>query len=363
MVKKMTLNPYNSGLLIAGEIDLVLTNLNSEPVSPSDYLKDKKYKIEHSYGNHNVNENYFTPKEGMVRLYSASSHCRAWAIDNLWITLKELLVQLKKKSFISFHSNINDSNDKIITASGNVKLTISEDGVYSRKGEVELRSMILGPENNKLKKRLIRNMHLTLGILGCLLDRRPCAEIHRKKYSPTKKICLRHTKSFLTYQGLTNFWVYHPSLTHLIMGAARMAVFITLNNETYKFCKIKEFKLKEIEEAIRDSDYEKIEYIWSLISPRFNNLNHPTDSNPFTEELLGVIDFIQKFGLGVLGPGVYNNWRLKRKKQNYRGHLSDLISWESGVRKRILTKKNELYDEFMGVLDERKKQASTSKKN
>ncbi len=345
----MSINPYDAGLLLGAEVDVVLTNINSEPVCAHELLTEKDYNVERCVGEHesDINHNHFKPKRNMVRIYSANSHCRAWAIDNFWHTLKHLVVVLKKRAHVSFHSAYYDEEDKQHTAGGHIRLSQSDNGIYARKGEKIIASMLDREDETKDQKRLVRNLHLTIGLLGALLDRRPAAESRRKKFGAGTKKCIRKTPNYFTYQGISNFWIYHPSLVHLMFGAARMAVFLGLNDETYNLCKIKEYKLSTIQYAIQESDYETLEAIWNTIKGRFVTVGHPAHNNVFQMKLVKTIDFLIEYGIGVLGPGVYKNWRMTRRKANYQGHLSDLPGWEDSVKTRVFHKKHELHDEFV----------------
>lgn len=341
-------NPYNAGLLIGAEVDVVLANVNNEPMCAEELFGDKKLPVHHVEGDHetDVNTNRLKPKRHMVRVFAANSHCRAYAIDNLWWCLKELVGYLKKRGHISHRASFMDSDKKLHTAGGHIRLSLKEKSIYDKGDYNLLEDMMTKDGGTKAYNQLIRNLHLTIGIVGTLLDRRPEAVLRRANFGAGKKKCIRHTDNFLTYQGLTNFWVFHPVLAHLMLGAARMAVFMALNNVSKDVCTRKDFSSPDIAKAIRDSDYDAVQTIWDATKNRYESLGHSAGDNPFDSKLVGAIDFLAEYGIGTLGNGVYNNWRMKRKKVNYSNHLGDLHGWESGVS-AIFGDKHELHDAFV----------------
>ncbi|MCI0563245.1 MAG: hypothetical protein MN733_32610 [Nitrososphaera sp.] len=342
------LNPYNCGLLLGAECDVSLVNPNGEPVLSADLFTDgERIDVVRCASNaqSKINSNYLKPRNGMVRFYAANAHCRAYSIDNMWHCMKELVVQLKHRATISYLPNVTTLDGIEHLAGGNIRMSLCEPSIYEVDGRDILELMFDPVSENKVKEQFHRSLYLTLGLVGTLLDKRPAAERRRKMFGPGTNKCFRHTDNFYVYQGSSNFWVYHPALAHMMLGAARLAAYMVINEKTYKVLSIHKFKTDEIAKAIRESDYAKVQAIWDECKGQFRKIGHPTKDNPFSAHLVRVVDFLIAHGVGVLGTSVYSNWRMKRKRKNYVGHLGDVRGWESGVAS-IFDEEHPLYDEF-----------------
>ena len=347
MTKRRNQNPYSHGLLVGVELDTVIVDKNGNPFPAKDILDKEKYSVFRKFGTTGVN--VVKPMRDMVRIYCANSHCRAWSTDNVWASLKQTVILLKKRGFISF-----EAKSGRYTAGSNIRLAIKDAGIYKTKAYELIAEMIGTNKSSKLRSRLIRNLHLTVGLVNCLLDRREGAEQRRKLYGPGTDKCFRSTDRYFSYQGLSNLALYSPALLHLMLGCARLAVHITLNDNTYRFCKISEFSLNHIEESIRTSNYDAVENIWDTVKDRYIKMHTTANDNPLNSERIKTIDFLIQHGLGVLGPSPYDNWRLKVKKDNYQSHMAQLPTWESGIGRKLLNK-NQDYKEF-------KKHGTTSRR-
>lgn len=337
----MTINPYNVGLRIGSELDVVLTDPNYEPVLAGRFLTaGKEIKNDRQTYSSKNNINYAKVRNGLVRVYSADVNCRGYALDNIWWNLKMLVVHLKKKAKLSYVPSL-EYRKKIIVAGGHLRFsTQASQSIYG--GNKAVRDITYG--KNKGNEQLIRNLDLILGILTVMFDQRPTAELRRKEYAVGSKKHVRRSKSHLTYMIPTNWWLFSSALAHLVYGAGRMAYFVSINGLSKKLWK--DINYDDVANAINDNDYDKAREIWNRFKSRFTTMGHPESSNPFTTTLCNTIDFLLEYGIGCLGTSVYKNWRMKRMRQNYHGHLADVPSWENGVPGRIFTKKHELYEEW-----------------
>jgi hypothetical protein len=341
----MTINPYGVGLRIGTEVDIVLTNKNSEWVDAKELLPQDRLKCERFAGNdgREHNSSFTRVFNHMARIVSADSYCRAYSTDNLWWTLKSLVGFLKKQAFISYVPSYITEKGTEFVAGGCLKFSIANRGIYSQGANAQLIQMT--HQTNATHSRLLKNFDITIGLLSVLFDRRPSAEAYRKEHAIGGDKYTRQSTRHLVYKIPTNFWIYSPSLCHMMQGAARMAYFITLNNLDEKIWKQKT-KHKHVIKAINESDYALAQEIWDRTKKRYSKIGHASHDNPFTPQLVKTIDFLLEYGIGTLGPGVYKNWRMKRRKNHYHGHLSDLPSWESGVKHKIFKKSHPLYKEW-----------------
>lgn len=340
----MTLNPYGLGLRIGTEVDVVLTNQNSEWVDAKEFLPTAKLECNNYAGddNHHQNTSHIRVYNHMARIISADSYCRAYSTDNLWWALKALIGQLKKKAFLSYVPSYKTAKGTEFTAAGCLKFSVRDRGIYSKGPNVALNDMTHG--TGSTHKRLLKNLDITIGLLSVLFDRRPSAEAHRKKHEIGGDKYIRQSKHALVYKVTTNFWIYSPTLLHMMQGVARLAYYITLNKLDKKIWV--GTKHKDVIKAINESDYDSVQEIWDRIKTRFAGIGHSYYDNPLSPVLVKTIDFLMEYGIGTLGPGVYKNWRMTRKKLNYHGHLGDLPSWESGIVYKIFKKSHPLYAEW-----------------
>ena len=340
--KRSRIYPYQSGLLLGAEFDIVLSTINSEPLCAKKFVTKVKSvpKTGGGEAGTKANRNHFKERRSMVRLYSKTSYCRAYATDNIWFSLKELVGLLKKKAYLSFLS----SYDGVPTA-GHIKIGVpGNNDIYGGTISGNINGFVTG-KTNKSHVRFKDNVRLTLGILSVLLDRRPAAEKRRKEYGPYVKKEFRISKAGAVYQTPTNYWIFSPILTHLMFGAARMAVFITLNNIEEEIWK--DINPKDIKDIILNSDYKAAEKIWKILKNRLGNKSgYRKTDNPFLAERAKIIDFLIEYGIGIIGSGVYKNWRMSRRKKNYGGHFRDLPSWEQGAAGRVFTEKHPNYKLF-----------------
>jgi len=333
--------PYNTGLKLGSEVDVVLTNENSEPVNAADFLKGT-VEVDRSGGGEEQGggkgHNHFKVHNGMIRMYSMSSYCRAYSTDNIWYMLKYLVMHLKKRAHISyipaiFGEDFEGLEDgKAWTAAGHIKLSVHCDGIYDSDLQRELRDMTYKYDSES-HMRLLDNLRITIGLISLLLDRRESAEYRRQQYGPFSGKEFRKTDHALTYQTPTNFWLYSPVLAHLMLGAARWAYFLTQNNFEEEIWE--GFESGDIKNAIHHSSYETGMEIWHLMKKRIQETGYNSSANPFATRPCAILEMLFDNGVGALGGGIYTNWRMKRKLQNYRGHFDDLPSWEQGTSAKV----------------------------
>ena len=344
--------PYNTGLLLGTEFDIVLTNENSEPIDPATVLPDKVCKANGTGGGEwsnddNMQYNRFKVRNGMVRGYSRYSYCRAYSTDNVWWIMKTLIIELKKKAFLSFVPQVGEDS-----ACGHMSFRSTQPGIYDDSGDTRRLYEMTFCKTNEAHERLCENLRLTLGLINMLLDRRESAEKRRVEYGPFSDKEFRKTKSGLTYQTINNFWLFSPILSHMMLGAGRFAYFITLNNIESEIWE--GFESNDIKYVIHNNDYDTAEEIWELLKVRFADSGYKPSDNPFNKQMSRCIDFFIEYGLGVIGSGVYKNWRMSRKSGNYRGHFEDLPSWEGGgAVSRVFGKNHPLHEQLTAYIKDK----------
>jgi hypothetical protein len=355
--KENRIYPYSNGLLLGCELDVVLTNENSEPIDASTLFKEvttDRTGGDESGGDEGYNS--VRPRNGMARIYTKQSYCRAYTTDNIWWSMKYLVAELKRRAHLSYVPVIHGADfegmpdDKSWVAAGHIKLSVRYDEVYGGRDNRDLHTMTY--KDDESHERLKDNIRLTVGLLSLLLDRRETAEIRRQQYGPFNGLEFRTSDKFLVYQTPTNWWLFSPMLAHLMFGAARMAYFITLN-------KIEEeiwegFESGDIIHAIHHSSYDAGKEIWDLVNGRLGESGYKQGDNPFWQQRSRLIDFLIEYGVGAIGDGVYKNWRMARKMSNYDGHLNDLAGWESGAFTKVFNDKHpkrKLLAPFLGETD------------
>lgn len=347
--------PYSQGLKVGVECDIVLANANSEPVNAHELIKgvlqtDKT-------GGDEVGEdeglNTIKARNGMARIYTKTSYCRAYSVDNIWWSMKELVVALKKRAFLSYVPAIYGEDFEGLedgmawVAAGHLKLSSLKD-IYADGSVTRIHTSIYDKEHES-HARLKNNLRLTAGILSLLLDKRESAEYRRMEYGPFGEKEFRATENALVYQTPTNWWIFSPILAHLMLGCSRVAVFITLN-------KIEEeiwegFEEGDVTNAIHHSSYETGREIWELMSGRLGDCGYRDGDNPFWQQRAKLLEFLFEYGVGAIGDGIYKNWRMARKRNNYHGHLADVPGWESGAFTKVFHDKHpkhKLLQSFLG---------------
>lgn len=347
--KNNRMYPYNTGLKLGSEIDIVLTNENSEPVDAEQFftvqgpsMRDKAMYIEHTGGGEDYTEssgqNHFKHRNGMVRMYSMMSYCRAYSTDNIWYMMKHVVMLLKKRAFISYVPAVYGEDfesledGKIWTAAGHMKFQIAGSGIYDSEPSTILRKMTQDKDDES-HERLLDNLRITIGLISLLLDRRESAEYRRQEYGPFSNKEFRKTATTLTYQTPTNWWLFSPMLAHLMFGAARWAYFMTQNNFE---CDVWEgFESGDIKNAIHHSSYDTGREIWNLMKHRIQEAGYSEEANPFGAKPCAILEMLFDNGMGAIGDGVYRNWRMDRRLDSFRGHFDDLISWENGAVNKI----------------------------
>jgi len=349
--KPARIYPYNTGLLLGSELDVVITNENSEPIDASYFVKDT---VIDTHGNVNENQhslgtNRLKPYRGMVRLFTRHSYCRAYSTDNVWWLLKHLIGILKKQACLSSRPMFEDGN-KIYTAGGHTTYKVKSQGIYNSSTTDELKSMTYDA-NHKSHQRLKDNIRLIVGLLSLLLDRRESAEQRREEYGPFSHKEFRVTETMLTYQTPSNFWLFSPALAHLMFGAGRWAFFLTQNNFENELCE--GFEPGDIKNAIHHSDYKTGMEIWNLIEDRLPQSGYRIATNPFNQKTSAILRCLFDYGVGIIGDGVYKNWHMKKRKNNFTGHFHELPSWESGVVNQIFTDKHPMYQRIQTYMEKK----------
>jgi hypothetical protein len=338
------LYPYNTGLKLGSEIDIVLTNENSEPVDALQFFDATQptINVEHTGGGEEVNDhtgqNHFKALNGMVRMYSMLSYCRAYSTDNIWYMMKHVVGMLKKRAFISYVPAIygedfeNLEDGKAWTAAGHMRFHVQDCDIYDNGPRGELVKMTYN-RSDESHGRLLDNLRITIGLISLLLDRRESAEFRRQEYGPFNNKEFRKTSAALTYQTPTNWWLFSPMLSHLMFGAARWAYFMTQNNFE---CDVWDgFESGDIKNAIHYSDYDTGREIWDLMKHRIQEAGYIKEANPFAAQPCAILEMLFENGMGAIGDGVYKNWRMDRRLVNFRGHFDDLPSWENGAVNKV----------------------------
>jgi hypothetical protein len=343
--------PYNTGLKLGFEVDVVITNENSEPIDAHSLLEATDFTTEHSGGGAEQDgeegHNHFKERNGMVRLYTMQSHCRAYTVDNVWHLLKRLVIELKKRAFLSSVSVIHGEDfdrlddDKSFVAGGHLQFAVGDTGPYDAEPCAELKRMTYSHTDSS-HLRLLDNIRITIGLISLLLDRRQSAEYRRQEYGPFSPKEFRKTGTALTYQTPTNFWLFSPILAHLMVGAGRWAYFLTQNNFENELWE--GFESGDIQNAIHHSDYSTGMEIWHLMKNRLQEAGYEAEGDPFTEYTCAMLEMLFDNGIGAIGQGVYKNWRMNRRLDSYHGHFNELTSWEDGAKKRLFKEGHPMFD-------------------
>ncbi len=347
--------PYSNGLMLGCELDVILTNENSEPVDASELLdaKDWPKSTTRAGGDESAEsngENTIKIHKSLIRLHSRQSYCRAYTTDNIWWMLKSLVKGLKKKAQLSYVPAMWGGSDSLeeYIAGGHMKCSVRRDEMYGGDTNRDLFNMTY-KKIDESHERLKNNFRVTIGLLSLLLDQRVTAERRRKLYGPFCKKEFRVTNMFFTYQTPTNWWLFSPMLAHLMFGAVRMAYFITLNKIEKEIWE--GFEPGDVNNAIYSSSYDTGKEIWDLVNRRLGDSGYKESDNPFWQQRARLIEFFMEYGVGIIGDGVYKNWRMSRKMTNYQGHFRDLAGWESGAYAKVFTKKHpqiKLLNDFLG---------------
>jgi hypothetical protein len=260
--------------------------------------------------------------------------------------MKYVVAALKKRAFLSDNTIIYGDdfegleNGKMWVAAGHVRCAARLDTVYGGTDNEKIWQMTHRHDSD-VHKRLQNNLRLTVGILSLLFDRRESAEHRRKEYGPFSDKEFRQTENGFSYQTPTNWWVFAPMLAHLMLGATRMAYFITLNDIEEEIWE--GFEEGDVTNAIHNNSYDVGEEIWALSNGRLSECGYKEADNPFWQQRSRLIEFLLKYGVGTIGEGIYKNWRMARKMGNYQGHFNDLPAWESGAFQKVFTKEHPKY--------------------
>lgn len=141
---------------------------------------------------------------------------------------------------------------------------------------------------------VIPMMDILVGIPSVLIDRDPDARIRRLVYG--KAGCFRWQPHGLEYRTLSNFWLRSYWLMSLIMGQARLAFLIVMNDMKnkdsyfqdlfYEALKKNKISLIDVTSAINNNDFDMARKIFKVIEPilsqfgvaQQNNNNYPLTS-------------------------------------------------------------------------------------
>jgi hypothetical protein len=351
--------PYSNGLLLGTEADIVLTTENSEPVDAGTLFKaGHKYETAKTGGNEtnpDEGKNHFIVKDGMIKLVAKFSYCRGYSTDNVWWIMKELVALLKKRAFLSsvpcflaedFMPSRNDGMSYV--AGGTIKTYARCNDIYNQSTALRIRNMTSN-KTDESHKRHLDNMRLIIGIVSTLLDRREAAEYRRTQFAPGEKNEFIVEDTTLKYLTPTNFWLFSPALTHLMLGLTRMVYFVTLNGLEPEIWE--GFEPGDVHNAIRTSDYEVAEEIWHMIKGRLGESGYQPADNPVWQHRAMILDFLLKNKFDVMGAGIYKNWQMARKRETFAGHFNQLPSWEAGMPDKVFSEKHARYKEFITFRD------------
>jgi hypothetical protein len=234
-------------------------------------------------------------------------------------------------------------------AGGIIKTFIRCGDIYSESTAKKLLDMSCNPKHESYQRHL-DNVRLIVGIVSTMLDRREAAEFRRLQYGPGEKDEFKTGETHLKYLTPTNFFLFSPALTHLMLGLMRMAYFVTLNKLEPEIWE--GFEPGDVQNAIRRSDYPVAEEIWHMIKGRLGESGYQPGDNPVWQHRAMVIDFLSDKRFDVLGGGIYKNWQMSRKRDNFVGHFNQLPSWEVGVPEKVFTEKHTRYKEYQKFRDE-----------
>ena len=367
--KSRRVYPYNNGLLLGGEVDIILSNINSEPVDAAKLFEvDKIYSIDKTGGGEaiiaNQVGNHFKVVNGMIRLIPKLSYCRGYATDNFWWSMKNAVTMLKKRAFLSFLPFLMDedfikpeNNGMTYIAGGHVSCHVITQSLYDTSICGKLHKMTYD-KTHESHERLKNNIRLLIGIPSTLFDRRESAEYRRRNFAPNDQNEFRYDNNDrFVYQTPTNYWIFTPALCHFILGALRMTYFITYNQIEEEIWE--GFEPGDVNCAIAKSDYDVAQSIWDMVKGRLGESGYQQAENPFWSHRAIALDFLFDNGLHMLTGGVYSNWQMKRRKNNYQGHFNQLPSWDAGITGKILTTNNPnypLWEKFKENYERREKE-------
>ena len=112
---------------------------------------------------------------------------------------------------------------------------------------------------------IIKLLDLLVGIPSVLLDNGESAVRRRSKYG--KAGCFRPTPYGVEYRTPSCFWIKAPELVSLIMGLARLAWTLGVNDLHKEFLEKVKYEEQAVRETIDNSDVVKANEIWLAMRP------------------------------------------------------------------------------------------------
>jgi hypothetical protein len=128
-----------------------------------------------------------------------------------------------------------------------------------------------------------------------------------------------------------------------------MAYFVTLNQIEPEIWE--GFEPGDVHNAIRRSDYPVAEEIWHMVKNRLADCGYQASENPLWQHRAMIMDFLSEKRFDAIGSGIYKNWCMATKRDNYEGHFATLPSWEEGIFKVLSTESHPRYKEFAQYKD------------
>lgn len=319
---------YGTFLRIGSCFDLALVDANGETIAPQTIFKGVN-KLTVTKPNiaptdsEGYNASFLMINPEFVRLTCGDSYCRGYGTDNIWWSIKTLIVELNKKAFISYKEKVGDK----IAAGAICISTPAQKDYYGHDSAIKV---ALNTSSTEEADKIARSLDATVGVLALSLDKREAAGEYFKSHTPDSGRYFFREKNRITYAYPTNFWVYSSALAHLIYGAARIGFGMYVNNlkwpKKYNPDVAREIILacdvKAAKEFIENTyeDLSCVKFIANTYNPYYGTAN-----NNFLEKF----EFIAEHGPQCLGPSIYDNWRMKRLKRHFVGHLNDLPGWEN----------------------------------
>lgn len=334
---------YGVHLRVGGCFDVALVDANGETVLPNTIFKNVTKIAVAKPGvaptdAEKRNESYIIINPEFVRLTCADSYCRGYATDNVWWVIKSLIVELNKQAFISFKDKINDK-----VAAGAICIS-TPDSVNDYYGNHAPIRTYLNSDDDAKSDELARHLDGTIGMLSLAIDKRPGAAEYFASHLPDSGRYFFTEKNRITYAYSTNWWAFSPALTHLVYGAARIGFGMLVNKVAWP----KKYTPDVARDIILARDVKAaIEFVQNTHRTLGRVGFIATTYNPYVEvannTFIDKFDFLVEHGPECLGPTIYDNWRMKRRKTHYVGHLNDLPSWENSFEKIFNKKSNKDY--------------------
>ena len=176
---------------------------------------------------------------------------------------------------------------------------------------------------------IVKCFDYVVGNTMVLLDRNPASTERRKIYG--RAGAHRKQPHGFEYRVLSNFWLIHPSLMSLAVGACREATQLFVAGKEKELFKAVPYE--DIEKAINDNDFDlayiNFNKLYDILTSRCSD----SKRNPLADRT--TLERIIKFGVeNIFGTDIVKNWGLESTKHN--GVTS---GWDNTIHDTMFSRK------------------------